>query len=476
MDKGKDRHWVTIHTAHTLQRQKSPTTTKMNRHSLTAALAACPVEESTPRKTRGRPTCLHIWALQGRVRGTFCHRACCSSAEMAAVTLWAAWQPSTGGGEWKKKQNVSVRGSVWGRAGEGWINSQGAASDGRRTMSATTSVHHHHHHCGFSWSQTIPWTLIHVLFFFLKASHTSALEDFFLFPVRHDASPHLLPKRVDVEPFILPADGSSTPTKPPKALWLMCVLGQTELLPGRSTGKVTLLVLYEPTPGCSHRRKHRSYTMCKSRLVQPMCSLKSLLRAPFCHRMRRGHIMVMCAAPSLWDGGRLLTRGSANRCRNDWVIPVRGDCRSCLCGTGEDCFGKQAVGDTNDSHLGWESAQFQLNQTWSQWLHELSVIRRTIHNNFGGLHVPIWYSLLMHVNRSRSKWSGVLKVTDKVLTVFVNTGIPTCYLQNAILFFNIRKKIVPSSVNQSTWASLWDSQRDFVPCCLGVKFLSKQVS
>lgn len=74
--------------------------------------------------------------------------------------------------------------------------------------------------------------------------------------------------------------------------------------------------------------------------------------------------MVMCAAPSLRDGGRLLTRGSANRCRNDQVISERGDCRSCLCGMGEDCFGKQAAGDANDSHLRWDSAQFQLNQTF----------------------------------------------------------------------------------------------------------------
>lgn len=95
-----------------------------------------------------------------------------------------------------------------------------------------------------------------------------------------------------------------------------------------------------------------------------MCSLKSPLHARFCHWMRREHIMIMCAALSLRDRGRLLSRGSANRCRNDRVMPVRGDCRSCLRGMGEDCFGKQAVGDTNDSHLGWESAQFQLNQTW----------------------------------------------------------------------------------------------------------------
>lgn len=74
--------------------------------------------------------------------------------------------------------------------------------------------------------------------------------------------------------------------------------------------------------------------------------------------------MVMCAAPSLRDGGRLLTGGSANRCRNDRVIPVQGDCRSCLCGMGEDCFGKQAVGDANDSHLRGESVQFCLNQTF----------------------------------------------------------------------------------------------------------------
>lgn len=32
------------------------------------------------------PTCLDIWGPSGSVVGTFCHRACCSSAEMAAAS------------------------------------------------------------------------------------------------------------------------------------------------------------------------------------------------------------------------------------------------------------------------------------------------------------------------------------------------------------------------------------------------------
>lgn len=52
-----------------------------------AGLSGDEAQPLTPRLNRRTwPTCLDIWGPPGSVVGTFCRRACCSSAEMAAAS------------------------------------------------------------------------------------------------------------------------------------------------------------------------------------------------------------------------------------------------------------------------------------------------------------------------------------------------------------------------------------------------------